>query len=230
MRIVIAGAHGQIARRLGRLLAARGDTVVGLIRNPDHRADVQADGVEPAVLDLEAASVEEVAAVRVAAPTRSSSPREPARAAARHASTPSTAARPCCSPTPPSGPASARTCSSRPWASSRRGRAPRAGWTRCSPPTCRPSCARRTRSSRARSRHDDRAARVGLTDDPGTGRVTLEHGVESGEIPRDDVAAVLAEILTRREDRRRAGTGRRQPPRSPRPSPRCLEFRPGGPG
>jgi nucleoside-diphosphate-sugar epimerase len=34
-----------------------------------------------------------------------------------------------------------------------------------------------------------------LTDDPGTGRVTLGHGIERGDIPRDDVAAVLAEIL-----------------------------------
>ena len=64
MRIVIAGAHGQIARRLGRLLSARGDTVVGIIRNPAHESDVVGDGVEPVVLDLETASVEEVAAVR----------------------------------------------------------------------------------------------------------------------------------------------------------------------
>jgi nucleoside-diphosphate-sugar epimerase len=35
----------------------------------------------------------------------------------------------------------------------------------------------------------------GLTDDPGTGRVTLAHGVARGSVPRDDVAAVLAEIL-----------------------------------
>ena len=40
MRIVIAGAHGQVARRLGRLLAGRGDTVVGIIRNPDHAPDL----------------------------------------------------------------------------------------------------------------------------------------------------------------------------------------------
>ncbi|NDZ85832.1 NAD-dependent dehydratase, partial [Streptomyces sp. SID10115] len=33
MRIVIAGGHGQIALRLERLLAARGDEVAGLIRN-----------------------------------------------------------------------------------------------------------------------------------------------------------------------------------------------------
>jgi hypothetical protein len=35
----------------------------------------------------------------------------------------------------------------------------------------------------------------GLTDEPGTGRVTLTHGVAPGTVPRDDVAAVLAEIL-----------------------------------
>src|SRR3954453_2878908 len=63
MRIAVAGAHGQIARRLGRLLSARGDTVVGIIRNPAHAPDVEADGAEPVVLDLEAATVDDVAAV-----------------------------------------------------------------------------------------------------------------------------------------------------------------------
>src|SRR3954452_5751632 len=63
MRVVVAGAHGQVARRLGRLLSARGNTVVGIVRNPDHRADLESDGVEPVVLDLEQASVDEVAEV-----------------------------------------------------------------------------------------------------------------------------------------------------------------------
>ena len=63
MRIVIAGAHGQIARRLGRLLSERGDTVVGLIRNPAHESDVVGDGVDAVVLDLESAAVEDVTAV-----------------------------------------------------------------------------------------------------------------------------------------------------------------------
>src|SRR3954453_22053751 len=63
MRIVLAGAHGQIARRLGRLLSARGDTVVGIIRNPAHDSDVVGDGIDAVVLDLETASVEEVAGV-----------------------------------------------------------------------------------------------------------------------------------------------------------------------
>jgi len=63
MRIVIAGGHGRIARRLGRLLAGRGDVVAGIVRNPAHGGDLVADGVQPVVLDLESASCEEVAAV-----------------------------------------------------------------------------------------------------------------------------------------------------------------------
>ena len=62
MDIVIAGGHGQIARRLATLLVARGDRVRGLIRNPDHAADLRADGSEPVVCDLEQADVEDVAA------------------------------------------------------------------------------------------------------------------------------------------------------------------------
>jgi uncharacterized protein YbjT (DUF2867 family) len=57
VRIVIAGGHGQIALRLERLLAARGDTPVGLIRNPEHTADLIAAGAEPVVTDLEQVSV-----------------------------------------------------------------------------------------------------------------------------------------------------------------------------
>jgi uncharacterized protein YbjT (DUF2867 family) len=51
--IAIAGGHGKIALILGRLLAERGDTVRGLIRNPDQEADLRAAGVEPVICDLE---------------------------------------------------------------------------------------------------------------------------------------------------------------------------------
>jgi uncharacterized protein YbjT (DUF2867 family) len=61
MDIVIAGAHGKIARRLARLLVARGDSVRGLIRNRDHAEDLRDDGSEPVLLDLEAAEPEQVA-------------------------------------------------------------------------------------------------------------------------------------------------------------------------
>lgn len=61
MRIVIAGGHGQIALRLERLLAGRGDEVVGIIRQPEQAGDLAAAGAEPVVCDLESASVGEVA-------------------------------------------------------------------------------------------------------------------------------------------------------------------------
>ncbi|MFD3512687.1 SDR family oxidoreductase [Streptomyces sp. NPDC058657] len=61
MRIVIAGGHGQIALRLERLLAARGNEVAGIIRDPEQSEDLRAAGAEPVVLDLESASVEQVA-------------------------------------------------------------------------------------------------------------------------------------------------------------------------
>lgn len=61
MRIVIAGGHGQIALRLERLLAARGDEVAGIIRKAEQGDDLRAAGAEPVVLDLESASVEAVA-------------------------------------------------------------------------------------------------------------------------------------------------------------------------
>lgn len=53
LEVAIAGAHGKIAMALGELLARRGDIVWGLVRNPDHEADLQAIGVEPVLCDLE---------------------------------------------------------------------------------------------------------------------------------------------------------------------------------
>ncbi|WP_205699132.1 GNAT family N-acetyltransferase [Conexibacter sp. SYSU D00693] len=65
MDVVVAGAHGQIAKLLHPRLVARGDRVRGLIRNPDQAAALEALGVEPVVCDLEHADVDELrAAVR----------------------------------------------------------------------------------------------------------------------------------------------------------------------
>ena len=61
MRVVIAGGHGKIALNLEQLLTRRGDSVAGFIRNPDHAADLQAGGAQPLVVDLENASVDDVA-------------------------------------------------------------------------------------------------------------------------------------------------------------------------
>lgn len=53
MDIVIAGGHGQIAMRLHPLLVAHGHKVRGLIRNPAQANDLIAAGAEPVLCDLE---------------------------------------------------------------------------------------------------------------------------------------------------------------------------------
>ncbi|RSN58800.1 NAD-dependent dehydratase [Amycolatopsis sp. WAC 04182] len=63
MRVVIAGGHGQIALKLEKLLSARGDRPVGIVRNPGHVADLEAAGAEAVVLDLEKSDVDAVAKV-----------------------------------------------------------------------------------------------------------------------------------------------------------------------
>src|SRR4051812_31065500 len=60
MNVAIAGGHGKIGRRLGRVLVDRGDDVRGLVRNPEHAADLEGDGVHAVVCDLESASAEEI--------------------------------------------------------------------------------------------------------------------------------------------------------------------------
>jgi uncharacterized protein YbjT (DUF2867 family) len=62
VRVVVAGGHGQVALRLERLLASAGHTTVAIVRNPDHSGDVQAAGAEALVCDLEDTDVDAVAA------------------------------------------------------------------------------------------------------------------------------------------------------------------------
>ncbi|HUE28182.1 MAG TPA: NAD(P)H-binding protein, partial [Solirubrobacteraceae bacterium] len=61
MLVAIAGAHGQVAIRLARLLVDRGDDVIGLIRNPSHAEDLRGVGIVPEVCDLEHATVGQIA-------------------------------------------------------------------------------------------------------------------------------------------------------------------------
>ena len=61
MRIAIIGAHGKVARLLTPLLRERGHEVTAVIRNPDHVADVEADGAEARVFDIESADVAAIA-------------------------------------------------------------------------------------------------------------------------------------------------------------------------
>ncbi|MEV7929476.1 NAD(P)-binding oxidoreductase [Kitasatospora sp. NPDC088779] len=61
MRTVIAGGHGQIALKLERLLAARGERPAGIIRRPEQARDLTDAGAEPLLLDLESATAPRLA-------------------------------------------------------------------------------------------------------------------------------------------------------------------------
>lgn len=53
MRVAIIGGHGKVALHLARLLTDSGHEVTGIVRNPDHSADVAATGAVPVVADVE---------------------------------------------------------------------------------------------------------------------------------------------------------------------------------
>jgi uncharacterized protein YbjT (DUF2867 family) len=61
MVVAIAGGHGKIGLRLTRLLAERGDRVLSLIRDPAQAEHVSTAGAEPVMADLENTGVDAVA-------------------------------------------------------------------------------------------------------------------------------------------------------------------------
>jgi len=198
MRVVVAGAHGQVARRLGRLLSARGDTVVGIVRNPEHRADLEDDGVQPAVLDLERASVDELAeVVRGADAVVFAAGAGPGSGADRKQTVDHAAAVLLAD--------AAERAGVRPYllVSSMGVEMARQGTPKGMDPVFAVYLQAKLRAEDQilpRPALDTTIVRPGrLTDDAGTGQVTLGHGLELADVPRDDVAAVLAEML-------RAGT------------------------
>ncbi|WP_405409379.1 SDR family oxidoreductase [Streptomyces decoyicus] len=191
MRIVIAGGHGQIALRLERLLAGRGDEVAGIIRRPEQAGDLLAAGAEPVVCDLESASVEDVArhmegvdAAVFAAGAGPGSGIERKDTVDRGAT--------------------ALFADAAEAAGVRRFLVVSSmGADREPPEGTDPVFAAYLRAKgaadadvRARAGLDWTILRPGrLTDDPGTDLVTLADATGRSEVPRDDVAAVLAALL-----------------------------------
>ncbi len=201
MRIVLAGAHGQIARRLGRLLSARGDTVVGIVRNPDHEGDVVADGMEAVVLDLESATVDDVsAAVAGADAVVFAAGAGPGSGAARKDTVDRAAAVLLADAAEWAGVPNYLLVSSVGVDLVADGATP-AGVDEVFVAYLR---AKRAAEENLLAREGLRVTvlRPGsLTDDPGTGRVTLAPSVERAAVPRDDVAAVLVALLDQPRDR-----------------------------
>ena len=183
---MVAGGHGKVARRLLRLLAERGDRARGLIRNPDHAEDLEAVGAEAVVCDLEREEdlspfVEGADAVVFAAGAG-----------------------------PGSGPERKKTvdlggavklieaCQAKGvrryvMVSSVGADDPSRGSEQM-----RPYLEAKAAADRALEQAglDHTIVRPGrLTDDPGNGRIAAGPEVQRAEIPRDDVAATLAEVL-----------------------------------
>jgi uncharacterized protein YbjT (DUF2867 family) len=188
MDVVIAGGHGQVGRRLARLLSARGDRVRGLIRNPDHADDVRADGAEPVLCDLEHAGADAVAEAIAGAD---------AVVFAAGAGAGSGAAR--------------KLTVDRDGAIKLLDAARAAGAGRyvivSSVGAESPPDGNDVFSIYLRAKAEADAAVIAsdlawtivrpgrLTNDPGTGAVRVQREPFRGEIPRDDVAAVLAAVL-----------------------------------
>jgi len=61
MLVAVAGGHGKIAMRLTRRLVARGVSVASLIRDPEQAEDIRAIGGDPVICDLERASIPDLA-------------------------------------------------------------------------------------------------------------------------------------------------------------------------
>lgn len=193
MRVLIAGGHGKIAMRFTALLADRGDTAVGIVRNPDHVADVRAVGGDAVVLDLEQAGVDELAAALAGAD---------AVVFAAGAGPGSGTAR---KDTVDRG-ASVLLAAAAEAAGVRRYlQISSIGLDRADDPGMDEVFAVYLRAKAAAD--DDVMARAGLdwtilrpghlTDDPGTGRVRLAPSVPRGSVTRDDVAGVLVGLLDR---------------------------------
>jgi uncharacterized protein YbjT (DUF2867 family) len=186
MDVLVAGGHGKVALRLLKLLAAEGHHARGLIRKPEQAADLEAVGGVAVLSDLEADAslagyVEGADAVVFAAGAG-----------------------------PGSGPARKRTVDL--GGAVKLADAARAVGVRryvmvssigAHRPEAsggmRPYLEAKAEADRylAASGLDFTIVRPGsLTDDPGTGRVRVSTDLGArGPVPRDDVAAVLAEVL-----------------------------------
>jgi nucleoside-diphosphate-sugar epimerase len=191
MRIVIAGGHGQIARRLERLLSARGDSVAGIIRKPEQTGDLEAAGAEPVLCDLESASVAEVAKLLEGADAAVfAAGAGPGSGVARKDTVDRGACTMFADAAEAAGVRRFLVISSM-------------GADAEAPDGADPVFGAYLRAKgaadddiRGRDRLDWTILRPGrLTEDPGTGQVKLAEQTGRGAVPRDDVAAVLMALL-----------------------------------
>lgn len=189
MRIVIAGGHGKIALQLTALLDQRGDQVRSLIRNPEHADDVrEAGATEATVCDLEQADGDRVAeAIGGADAIVFAAGAGPGSGVERKETMDHGGAVKLIEAAKQNGIGRYVIVSSIGADPDHEGDGPFDVYRRAKG---------RADRALAESGLDFAIVRPGaLTDEPGTGTVTAGEQVEQGEIPRRDVAAVLAAVV-----------------------------------
>lgn len=189
-KIAIVGGHGKIAMSLTRQLAARGDEVLNIFRNPDHGQDVMEAGGTPLVFDLEKSDWDDLArnlkgfdAVVFAAGGGPNSGVERKQTVDRDGSVLSAKA------------------------------AGKAGVNRfvqvsaisVEEPVAEDASEQWKAYVEAKRDADEELKKTaldwtilrpgGLTDDDGTGKIQLAEKLERGQIPREDVAATIVAVL-----------------------------------
>lgn len=187
MNVVIVGGHGKIAMRLEKILAERGDSPRGIIRKTEQAGELEKIGAEPIVLDIENVEIDDAVAGSDAVVFAAGAG-------------------------PGSGPARKLTVDyggavalveaamthgiKRYLMVSSIGSNHPERWTEEMKPYQRAKAD--ADKFLMESGLDYTIVRPGgLSDDPGTGRVKVSEDIqESGTVTRDDVALVLAELLT----------------------------------
>ncbi|MGJ7441529.1 NAD(P)-binding oxidoreductase [Aquipuribacter sp. MA13-6] len=199
MKVVIAGGHGAIARLSTRRLVADGHEVVGMVRNPDHVPDLVSDGAGAVVIDLETARTAQVAeALAGADAVVFAAGAGPGSGVARKDTVDRGAAVLLAEAAELAGVATYLLISSMGVDQVRDGATPDGvddvflAYLRAKLAAEEDVLARDALRSLV-------LRPGGLTDDDATERVQLARSVEMGQVPRDDVAAVVVELLGRAE-------------------------------
>jgi uncharacterized protein YbjT (DUF2867 family) len=182
MDVVVAGGHGKIGLRLLALLVERGHRARGLIRNPDHAAELSAVGAEPVECDMEqvddlsgcCAGADAVVFAAGAGPGSGPERKQTVDYGAAVKLMEAGVSRYVMVSAISAGRPGEWSEQMRPYYEAKAGADERLVESGLDYTIVRPG---------------------GLTDDPGTGRVRVGTELTPGEIPRDDVAAVLLAVL-----------------------------------
>ena len=185
MDVVVVGGHGKVARELLRMLAEGGERARGVIRNPDHSAELRDLGAEPVICDVEREELTEAIAgadaVVFAAGAGPGSGSERKRTVDYGGAVKLIAA------------ARANGVSRYVMVSAMGVRSPET-WSEQMAPYYRAK-ADADRDLEASGLDFTIVRPGGLTDDPGTGLIEAARALERGQIPREDVAATLLAVL-----------------------------------